>query len=585
MLAATLASLLVFAVSSTPASAATFPAHYAAPYLQISGGDAGDMQADLSATGTKYYTLAFLTPSSGCNMVFEANGTGPTSFNTQINSLRASGGDVIISFGGAAGGEVAQTCTNVSSLQAAYASVVSGTGVTRLDFDIEGSVLDDTASNARRDQALAALQAANPSVQVDFTVPVAPSGMLSDATAMLQDAKSKGVKVSVVNIMTMDFGGGSNDLADAESAANGAAGQIASIFGVSSTAAWNMLGLTPIAGTNDDGTFFSQSDASSLESFAASHGVQELSFWEVDAYDKGTGYAYSRAFNAITGTSGGGGGGGGGTVSDGIAQGKPTTASSTENSTFPASNATDGNNTTRWSSAFSDPQWIQVDLGQSYNITQVTLNWEAAYGKSFQIQTSQDGSTWTSIYSTTTGTGGLQTLNITGTGRYVRMYGTARGTAYGYSLFDFGIQGTPGGGGGGGGGGTTHTGPITGPSSVGKCVDVAGGSSADGSHVQLYTCNGTTAQSWSWNSGDGTIRALGKCMDVTGAATANGTKIQLYTCNGTNAQKWTVNSNGTVQNTGSGRCLDDTGGSTADGNQLQIWDCSATNANQIWHMP
>jgi beta-glucanase (GH16 family) len=135
---------------------------------------------------------------------------------------------------------------------------------------------------------------------------------------------------------------------------------------------------------------------------------------------------------------------------------------------------------------------------------------------------------------------------------------------------------------GGGGGGTTHTGRITGPAS--KCIDVAGASSADGAHVQLYTCNGTAAQTWSWNSGDGTIRALGKCMDVTGAGTANGTKIQLWTCNGTNAQKWTV-SGTTVRNVGSNRCLDDTNGSTADGNQLQIWDCVAGSANQTWHMP
>ncbi len=133
-----------------------------------------------------------------------------------------------------------------------------------------------------------------------------------------------------------------------------------------------------------------------------------------------------------------------------LSQGKPATASSTENATFPASAAFDGNTTgTRWSSAFSDPQWIQVDLGASASISQVVLTWEAAYAKSFQIQTSPDGTTWTSIYSTTTGTGGTQTLNITGTGRYVRMNGTVRGTVYGYSLWEFQVYGTIGGGGGG----------------------------------------------------------------------------------------------------------------------------------------
>ena len=130
----------------------------------------------------------------------------------------------------------------------------------------------------------------------------------------------------------------------------------------------------------------------------------------------------------------------------------PATASSLENASFPASAAVDGNTGTRWSSAFSDPQWLEVDLGASPTICEVTLDWEAAYATAFQIQTSPDGTTWTTIYSTTTGTGGNQTLSVTGTGRYVRMYGTARATPYGYSLWEFGVYTTTGGTSGGGGG-------------------------------------------------------------------------------------------------------------------------------------
>ena len=126
---------------------------------------------------------------------------------------------------------------------------------------------------------------------------------------------------------------------------------------------------------------------------------------------------------------------------------QPATASSTENAGFPASAAVDGNTGTRWSSAFSDPQWLQVDLGSTKNICQVTLDWETAYAKAFQIQTSNDGTSWTTIYSTTTGTGGTQTLNVTGSGRYIRMYGTVRATQYGYSLWEFGVYTTSGGGG------------------------------------------------------------------------------------------------------------------------------------------
>jgi hypothetical protein len=137
-----------------------------------------------------------------------------------------------------------------------------------------------------------------------------------------------------------------------------------------------------------------------------------------------------------------------------ISQGKPATASSSENAGTAASSAVDGNTGTRWSSAFSDPQWLQVDLGSSATISKVVLNWEAAYASAYQIQVSANGSSWSTVYSTTTGAGGTETLNVSGAGRYVRMYGTARHTAYGYSLWEFQVYGSggtttppPGGGG------------------------------------------------------------------------------------------------------------------------------------------
>ena len=299
------------------AAGAAFPAHYAAPYLQIASSDAGDMAADQAATGLKYYTLAFLTSQSGCTLQWEDGGAAVGAFASQISAIQASGGNVIASFGGAGSTELAQSCTNVSQLTAAYLNVVNTYGITRLDFDIEGGVLSDTAATSLRDQALAALQAEDPSVQIDFTLAVSPQGLptgTGSEYALLQDAKAKGVKVSVVNLMTMDFGAGSNDLADAESAAQGADSQLASLYGISGSAAYAMMGLTPIAGTNDDGTYFSTANASTLESFAAANGVAELSFWEVDGYDKPTGYQYSSIFNQISGSSGGGGTGTTGTV-------------------------------------------------------------------------------------------------------------------------------------------------------------------------------------------------------------------------------------------------------------------------------
>jgi chitinase len=297
-------SLALATAGPAAAAGSAFPAHFAAPYLQIDSSDAGDMAADEAATGLQYYTLAFLIPQSGCTPEWEDDGSPVGAFASQISAIQASGGNVIISFGGESGGELAQTCTNVSQLTAAYQNVVNTYGVTRLDFDIEGSVLADTAATSLRDQALAALQAEDPAVQIDFTLAVSPQGLPTgpgSEYALLQDAQANGVKVSEVNIMTMDFGAGSNDLADAESAAEGTASQLSSLYGISTSAAYGMMGLTPIAGTNDDGTDFSASDAAALESFAASNGVQELSFWEVDGYDKPTGYQYSAIFNEITG--------------------------------------------------------------------------------------------------------------------------------------------------------------------------------------------------------------------------------------------------------------------------------------------
>jgi hypothetical protein len=109
----------VVGASPAEAAAASFPAQYSAPYLQIAGSDTGDMAADMSASGDKFYTLAFLTPSSGCTPEWEDGSDALGAFTSQVSAFQSAGGNVIISFGGAAGGELAQTCTSVSSLATA----------------------------------------------------------------------------------------------------------------------------------------------------------------------------------------------------------------------------------------------------------------------------------------------------------------------------------------------------------------------------------------------------------------------------------------------------------------------------------
>ncbi|TKA04682.1 hypothetical protein FCI23_34990 [Actinacidiphila oryziradicis] len=113
--------------------------------------------------------------------------------------------------------------------------------------------------------------------------------------------------------------------------------------------------------------------------------------------------------------------------------------------------------------------------------------------------------------------------------------------------------------------------------------DDAGSSTSNGSHIQLYTCNGTDAQNWTVIP-DGTLQAFGKCMDVVQGGTANGTKVQLHVCNGTASQQWQANSAGELVNPRSGLCLDDPGGTSTDKTQLQIYHCVGGTA-QTWTLP
>lgn len=125
-----------------------------------------------------------------------------------------------------------------------------------------------------------------------------------------------------------------------------------------------------------------------------------------------------------------------------LSRGKVPTVSSQEGP-WAALNATDGNLSTRWGSNFTDAEWIYIDLGAPATVRQVVLNWEAAYGKSYQIQTSDDASSWTTIFSTTTGDGGVDDITLNGSGRFIRMNGLLRATGYGYSLYEFEVWGTP----------------------------------------------------------------------------------------------------------------------------------------------
>ncbi|MDG4824129.1 ThuA domain-containing protein [Asanoa sp. WMMD1127] len=213
-----------------------------------------------------------------------------------------------------------------------------------------------------------------------------------------------------------------------------------------------------------------------------------------------------------------------------IAQGKPVSASSVEGGNL-AAYATDGNPATRWGSLYSDPQSITVDLGQSYNLSRVRLNWETAFGRAYQIQTSQNNSTWTTVHSTTTGDGGVDDIALSGTGRYVRMNGTQRGTQWGYSLWDFNVYGTPGGG--------------TGPTLLSRNQPVTVSSVEPGSaHAGANAVDGNTGTRWGsaysdpqWITVDlGSARTVNRVRLQWEAAFARAYQIQTST----NGSTWTT---------------------------------------------
>ncbi|RKN51080.1 ThuA domain-containing protein [Micromonospora endolithica] len=135
--------------------------------------------------------------------------------------------------------------------------------------------------------------------------------------------------------------------------------------------------------------------------------------------------------------------------------------------------------------------------------------------------------------------------------------------------------------GGTGNPGTPGTGPIKGL--AGKCLDVRSSGTADGTQIQIYTCNGSAAQTWTVTP-NSTVKALGKCLDVSGGGSANGTKIQLWTCNGTGAQNWSAQADGTLRNPASGKCLDVSGNNSADSTVVHLWTCLGA-ANQKWILP
>ncbi|MEU9183182.1 cellulose binding domain-containing protein [Streptomyces sp. NPDC048484] len=268
--------------SGTTGSGTTATAGFA-PYVDTSLYPAFDLLAHAEATGVKNYNLAFVTDGGGCTPKWGGvTDLGSDAVAAQIGGLRAGGGDVRVSFGGAAGSELALNCSSADALAAAYGKVVDAYKLTKVDFDVEGGALPDTAANTRRAKAIARLQSEHPGLDVSYTLPVMPEGLTQDGVNLLADAKSNGVGIGTVNIMAMDYGPAySGDMGTyAEQAATATQAQIKGVLGLSDAAAWQAVAVTPMIGVNDVTTeIFKVDDATQLVNFAKSKGIGWLSLW------------------------------------------------------------------------------------------------------------------------------------------------------------------------------------------------------------------------------------------------------------------------------------------------------------------
>jgi chitinase len=284
--------LFALALLPLPAHAA-FPAKIFSPYLEIDSG--ANLTSKLttlkSTTGLPYYTLAFMNENTAdTNVIWgsggsvSATGTNPA-YISQINALRAVGGDVILSFGGADSNEPADVSgMTLTTLESQYQAVINAYHATWLDFDIEGDPLNNTAANQMRNTALKALQVANPGLQISYTLAADPNGLDSNGFKLLQDAASKGLNIRTVNAMTMDFGTWTvKGVVQTESQLS-ISTATAVHNEIESTLPNTGIGMTVLIGQSDNpGEVFQLTDAQPVLNFAETTSyINFLSMWSID---------------------------------------------------------------------------------------------------------------------------------------------------------------------------------------------------------------------------------------------------------------------------------------------------------------
>ncbi|MDE9366956.1 chitinase [Luteipulveratus sp. YIM 133132] len=251
-----------------------------APYVDLSANSADMLDRAIADGGLRTFTAAFVL-GSGCKPIWgDTLGIEDSTVNPRIDRARAAGAEPIISFGGAGGIELGQSCTDETALTAAYQSVIDKYQVSKIDFDVEGGAIGDTASVERRFRAIKALQDRNPGLQVSVTIPVLETGPVDTGRALLAAAAAQGVRLDVINAMVMDYGHPVDDMAGAAKTA--AAGTLSAAQESGLDVTWANIGVTPMTGANDSaGETVSQDDARAIVAWAKEQGVGRLAFWSV----------------------------------------------------------------------------------------------------------------------------------------------------------------------------------------------------------------------------------------------------------------------------------------------------------------
>jgi chitinase len=439
-------------------------APYFASWAYWGGSTPSTLMQAKAEGGLDSVTIAFGVSGGGCTLgggmenIMSGNG------RSDVQQFVAGGGRVILSFGGASGAYLESRCSE-NEMVALIKNIMDTHRIYALDFDIEGSQLGVASLNELRNRVIKRLQASYPALYVSFTLPVDPAGLPGSALDLLRSANNAGVKVSMVNVMAMDYGAQSSNGKNmgelAISAASSTFNQIKGIFGGRSDAQlWAMIGVTPMIGVNDVSTeVFRQADAQKLVDFSKQKKLGLLSFWNLQRDRPGSGslnefslvntrpYEFYQILKQAKLNDGG-------TVpSDGVANGRYSLQASSSGKCVDvtAAGLDDGVNIQQYSCNGSNAQKFDVLYmgGGYYRLLNVNS------GKAIDVASSalNDGANiqqWTS--------------NGTGAQRFAIK---SEGSGGAFSVRN---------------------------QSSGKCLDVAAWSNADGGNIQQWTCAATANQ-------------------------------------------------------------------------------------------